>query len=45
MRGRLAEYVIAHAIGTAEGVCDEWAAYGLIDPRGISIEAKSALYI
>ena len=44
-RGRLAEYIIASAIGAADGVRDEWAAYDLLDPRGISIEVKSAAYI
>ena len=44
-RGRLAEYIIATAIGAADGVRDEWAAYDLLDPRGISIEVKSAAYI
>lgn len=44
-RGRLAEYIIANAIGTADGVRDEWAAYDLFDPRGISIEVKSAAYV
>lgn len=44
-RGRLAEYIIAQAIGAANGVRDEWAAYDLSDPRSISIEVKSAAYI
>jgi hypothetical protein len=44
-RGRLAEYIIATAIGAADGVRDEWAAYDLLDPRDISIEVKSAAYI
>ncbi|MDZ4178339.1 MAG: hypothetical protein U1E29_03770 [Coriobacteriia bacterium] len=44
-RGRLAEYLIANAIGAAEGVRDEWAAYDLCDPRGVTIEVKSAAYI
>jgi hypothetical protein len=44
-RGRLAGYIIATAIGAADGVRDEWAAYDLLDPRGISIEVKSAAYI
>ena len=44
-RGRLAEYIVASAIGAAGGVRDEWAAYDLSDPRGISIEVKSAAYI
>ena len=44
-RGRLAEYLIAQALGAADGVRDEWAAYDLHDPRDISIEVKSAAYI
>jgi hypothetical protein len=44
-RGRLAEFLIATAIGATNGVRDEWAAYDLNDPRGISIEVKSAAYI
>ena len=44
-RGRLAEYIIATTIGAADGVRDEWAAYDLLDPHGISIEVKSAAYI
>jgi hypothetical protein len=44
-RGRLAEYIIANAIGADGDVRDEWAAYDLLDPRGISIEVKSAAYI
>ncbi|MHB1324928.1 MAG: hypothetical protein ACYDGS_02975 [Thermoleophilia bacterium] len=44
-RGILAEYLIARAVGAADGVRDEWAAYDLHDPRGISIEVKSAAYI
>lgn len=44
-RGVLAEYLIANAINAAEGVREEWAPYDLDDPRGISIEVKSAAYI
>ncbi len=44
-RGVLAEHLIANAIGAADGVRDEWAPYDLEDPRGISIEVKSAAYI
>lgn len=44
-RGVLAEYLIANAIGVSEGIRDEWAAYDLYDPRGISIEVKSAAYV
>lgn len=45
MRGSLAEFLVASAIGAAEGVREEWAPYDLDDPRGISVEVKSAAYI
>ena len=44
-RGVLAEFLVANAIGAADGIRDEWAPYDLDDPRGISIEVKSAAYI
>jgi hypothetical protein len=45
-RGRLAEYIVARAIGLAKkGIRDEWAAYDLETPSGIKIEVKSAAYI
>lgn len=44
-RGRLAEYLVAIALGCAEGVRDEWAAVDLVDPQGVTVEVKSAAYI
>lgn len=45
-RGRLAEYIVARALGiSTAGVRDEWAAYDLITPHGIRIEVKSAAYL
>lgn len=44
-RGVLAEFIVARALGLVGGVRDEWATYDLLDPRGISIEVKSAAYI
>lgn len=45
-RGRLAEYIVAWAIGLAKkGIRDEWAAYDLETLSGIKIEVKSAAYI
>jgi hypothetical protein len=45
-RGRLAEYIVARALGLAKGgIRDEWAAYDLETPSGIKIEVKSAAYI
>ncbi|MFI5385117.1 MAG: hypothetical protein ACHQ50_03260, partial [Fimbriimonadales bacterium] len=45
-RGRLAEYIVARALGI--GVTDireEWAAYDLETGSGIKIEVKSAAYV
>ncbi len=45
-RGRLAEYVVARALGiSTAGVRDEWAAYDLETPSGLRIEVKSAAYL
>jgi hypothetical protein len=46
-RGRLAEYIVARALGidTTTSVRDEWAAYDLITLSGIRVEVKSAAYV
>lgn len=44
-RGVVAEYLVARAIGAANDVRDEWAAYDLCDSRGITVEVKSAAYL
>lgn len=45
-RGRLAEYIVARALGIAtDGVRDEWAPYDLITADGVRIEVKSAAYL
>lgn len=45
-RGRLAEYVVACALGIApDTVREEWAAFDLRTPSGIKIEVKSAAYV
>jgi hypothetical protein len=45
-RGRLAEYLVAKAVGiSTAGVRDEWAAYDLRTESGIRIEVKSAAYL
>jgi hypothetical protein len=44
-RGRLAEFIVAKAIGTTEGVRNEWATYDLTTPSGIKVEVKSAAYL
>ncbi len=45
-RGRLAEYIVARALGLAtDGICDEWAPFDLETQSGIKIEVKSAAYV
>ena len=44
-RGVLAEYLVAHALGVADGVREEWAAYDLTAADGLRIEVKSAAHI
>jgi hypothetical protein len=45
-RGRLAEYVVARALGVpTDNPRDEWAAFDLQTPSGTRIEVKSAAYI
>lgn len=45
-RGRIAEYIVAHALGlAADDVRDEWAAFDLKTPSGIKIEVKSAAHV
>ena len=44
-RGILAEYIVASALGIAEGVRAEWDAFDLEMKSGIKIEVKSAAYL
>jgi hypothetical protein len=45
-RGRLAEFVVARALGIrTDGVRDEWAAFDLITPTSVKVEVKSAAFI
>ena len=45
-RGRLAEFIVAQALGVdTSGVRDEWAAYDLVMPEGIKVEVKSCAYL
>ncbi|MBI4797456.1 MAG: hypothetical protein HY794_01705 [Desulfarculus sp.] len=44
-RGIMAEYLVANAIGIADGVREEWAAYDLQTAEGLKIEVKSASYV
>lgn len=45
LRGVLAEYLVATALGVDEGIRTEWDAYDLITEDGIKIEVKSSAYI
>ena len=45
LRGILAEYLVAHALGLADTVRSEWSAYDLLLPNGMKLEVKSAAYI
>jgi len=44
-RGRLAEYIIASALGLGSGVRSEWDAFDLLMPSGLRIEVKSCAYL
>ena len=44
-RGILAEYIVANALGLADGVRVEWDAFDLLTTDGIKIEVKSASYL
>ena len=45
-RGVLAEFIVAHALGIAlDDVRNEWDAFDLSTPEGITVEVKSAAYI
>lgn len=45
MRGVLAEYIVALALGIEQGVRREWDAYDLLFDGRIKIEVKSAAYV
>lgn len=45
LRGRLAEYIVAQALGIADGLRAEWDAYDLRTRQGVTIEVKSAAYL
>jgi hypothetical protein len=44
-RGILAEYIVANALGLADGVRAEWDAFDLLTEDGVKIEVKSAAYL
>lgn len=43
-RGVLAEFIVARALGVADGVRSEWDAWDLTTPEGLRVEVKSAAY-
>ena len=45
-RGRLAEFIVAKAVGLRpDAVRDEWSAFDIETPGGMKIEVKSAAYV
>ncbi|MGH8604689.1 MAG: hypothetical protein ACREXR_18470 [Gammaproteobacteria bacterium] len=45
-RGVLAEFIVASALGIIlDGIRNEWDAFDLITPEGITVEVKSAAFI
>ncbi len=45
LRGRLAEFLVAKAVGVADGMRVEWDAVDVVTPTGCKIEVKSAAYL
>ena len=45
MRGVLAEYIVASALGIATSTRREWDDYDLVMPDGMKLEIKSAAYL
>jgi hypothetical protein len=45
LRGKLAEYIVAIAVGSNEKIRTEWDAYDVVTPEGIKVEVKSGAYI
>ncbi len=45
MRGILAEYIVASALGAAKGSRTEWDSYDIETTEGIKVEVKSGAYI
>lgn len=44
-RGRLAEYIVATAVGVAGGVRSGWEPYDVETPSGIRVEVKASAYV
>lgn len=45
LRGMLAEYLVARAVGKAGGVRNEWDAHDVTTSSGIKVEVKASAYI
>ncbi len=45
LRGMLAEFIVASAVGSTEGTRTEWDAFDLETPDKIKIEVKSSAYV
>lgn len=45
LRGLVAEYLVARAVGGDGGVRTEWDAYDVVTPSGIKIEVKTSAYL
>lgn len=45
LRGRVAEYLVAQALGLAAGFRNEWDSWDLQMPSGTRVEVKSAAYL
>lgn len=45
LRGRVAEFLVAKALGVDEGVRNEWDAFDLTSKTGVTIEVKSSAYV
>jgi len=45
MRGRVAEFLVARAVGAAGGIRNEWDSYDVATRSGLRIEVKSAAYL
>jgi len=44
-RGKLAEFIVANALGIADTIRQNWEPYDLVSSDGIKVEVKSAAYI
>ena len=45
LRGRLAEFIVASALGVASGTRIEWDAVDVVSPSGVKVEVKSSAYL